>query len=336
VIAELPAPLVPAEVDLRDFSWMPVEIHRLRRSKAWLVCKRRPELAFYMLNLWTAAWHDTPAASLEDDDDMLADLAMCDPAKWAKVREQALRGWVKCADGRLYHPVVADLANSAWAQKQAQRQRTEKARLAREQNRLQHQQQRGTNATTENATASVARYVTEQRLNPTEQTGTDRRGTGDSEEEERVEAGAAVARAEAKRDGIKPTPAGTVCGAMRRAGYPTTNPGDPLLLTLLEQGATEAEFVDSAEAALRSTPAKGWGWILSRVQKRRAEAAAIALAPKPADDRAWRKTDLGIRAMAQQLGVKSRPDESFEAWDRRVFTAWQRAGEPAPQEATTA
>lgn len=172
----LPNPLVPADVDLRDFSWMPIEIHRLRRSKAWLVCKRNPALAFYMINLWTAAWHDTPAGSLEDDDDVLADLAMCDPAKWGKVRDQVLRGWEKASDGRLYHPVVAEKANEAWGQKQAQRQRTEAARLAREQKRLQ--------AMSGKPTGTVAASVTETvtASNGTEQTGqgTDRTGNGDS------------------------------------------------------------------------------------------------------------------------------------------------------------
>ncbi len=172
----LPDPLVPADVDLRDFSWMPIEIHRLRRSKAWLVCKRNPALAFYMINLWTAAWHDTPAGSLEDDDDVLADLAMCDPAKWSKVRDQVLRGWEKASDGRLYHPVVAEKANEAWVQKQAQRQRTEAARLAREQKRLQ--------ALSGKPTGTVAASVTETvtASNGTEQTGQgpDRTGTGDS------------------------------------------------------------------------------------------------------------------------------------------------------------
>jgi hypothetical protein len=178
----LPEPLVPAEVDLRDFSWMPVEIHRLRRSKAWLLCKRKPELAFYMLNLWTASWHDTPAASLEDDDDVLADLAMCDPAKWAKVREQVLRGWVKCADGRLYHQVVADKAKEAWTQKQAQRQRTEAARMAREQKRRQTQQLAQSDAPTDSVATSVTDIATES--NRTEQTGqgTERERNGEGTE----------------------------------------------------------------------------------------------------------------------------------------------------------
>lgn len=130
--AAVPAPLVPAEVSLTDFPFMPLEVNRLRRSKGWLICKRKPELAFYMLNLWTACWHDKPAGSLEDDDDVLADLAMCEPAKWSKVRADVLRGWVKCSDGRLYHPVVCEKVMDAWKAKVAQRERTAKATAARE------------------------------------------------------------------------------------------------------------------------------------------------------------------------------------------------------------
>jgi 5-methylcytosine-specific restriction endonuclease McrA len=115
----LPLPPVPAEVELRDFQFMPLDVARLRRSKAWLVCKRRPELAFYMLNLWTAAWHDTPAGSLEDDDDVLADVAMCPPADWPRVRADVLRGWTKCSDGRLYHNVLCEFVLRAWKKKRS-------------------------------------------------------------------------------------------------------------------------------------------------------------------------------------------------------------------------
>ncbi len=110
-------PLVPAEVDLTDFPFMPIMIARLKQSRAWLACKRKPELAFYMLNLWTASWHARPAASLEDDDDVLSDLAMCAPQAWKKVKGDVLRGWVACSDGRLYHPVVAERALDAWMQR---------------------------------------------------------------------------------------------------------------------------------------------------------------------------------------------------------------------------
>lgn len=125
------APLVPPEVDLTDFSWMPLEIARLKRSKSWLLAKKNPELAFYMINLWTAAWHERPAGSLEDDEDVLIDVAMCKPARWKAVRAQVMRGWVKGEDGRLYHPVVAEKVLESWKAKIAQRSKTAAATAAR-------------------------------------------------------------------------------------------------------------------------------------------------------------------------------------------------------------
>jgi hypothetical protein len=55
--------------------------------------------------LWCAAWHQVPAASLPDNDTELANLAGYGRVvkEWRKVREQALTGFVKCSDGRLYH-----------------------------------------------------------------------------------------------------------------------------------------------------------------------------------------------------------------------------------------
>lgn len=140
------APLVPPEVDLRDFAFMPLEIARLRQSRAWLIAKKNPELAFYMMNLWMAAWHQRPAGSLEDDDEVLLDLSMCKPARWNAVRDQALRGWVKGDDGRLYHPVVAEKVMESWKSKQAQRARTAAATAARhDQRNVQRNVQRNDN-----------------------------------------------------------------------------------------------------------------------------------------------------------------------------------------------
>jgi Protein of unknown function (DUF1376) len=130
-----PLPMVSTEVDLTDFKFMPLEVARLRRSKAWLICKRRPELAFYMLNLWTASWHERPAGSLEDDDDVLADAAMCPPERWAEVKADALRGWVKCSDGRLYHPVVAEKVAESWHGKVLRRWSNECDRIRKENRR---------------------------------------------------------------------------------------------------------------------------------------------------------------------------------------------------------
>lgn len=130
-MSEFPAPLVPPECDLNTFPEMPIEVERLRRSAAWRACKRNPELAFYMMNLWLASWHEVPAGSLEDDDEALADLAMCDDRKWAKVKDSVLRGWVKCSDGRLYHPVVSEKALGALKHKRTQSLRGQAGAAAR-------------------------------------------------------------------------------------------------------------------------------------------------------------------------------------------------------------
>ncbi|MGE0830821.1 MAG: DUF1376 domain-containing protein [Hyphomonadaceae bacterium] len=112
-----PAPLTPADCDLRDFPRMMLDVDRLRKSKTWLIAKRRPEIGFYALNLWMAAWHQCPVASLENDDDVLADAAECPPGKWAKVREDAMRGWKLCSDGRFYHATLAEIALESWIEK---------------------------------------------------------------------------------------------------------------------------------------------------------------------------------------------------------------------------
>ena len=149
---DCPSPLTPANCDLREFPFMPLMVSRLRRSKAWLMAKRRPELGFYMINLWTASWHDFPAASLDDDDDVLADLAMCDVKKWASVRDRVLHGWIKCSDGRLYHPVVAEQAISSWSAKQSYRERLSKAREAKARREPQANEQHHTGASQVNGT----------------------------------------------------------------------------------------------------------------------------------------------------------------------------------------
>lgn len=132
-MTERSCPFTPPDCDLRDFPYMPLMVGRLRRSKAWLMAKRQPEVGFYMINLWTAAWHDFPSGSLENDDDVLADLAMCTPGRWSKVRDTVLHGWVICTDGRLYHSVVAEVVNEAWERRQNYRQRLQKARAAKSQ-----------------------------------------------------------------------------------------------------------------------------------------------------------------------------------------------------------
>jgi len=133
--ADLPMPLVFEDVDLRDFAFMPLDVVRLRDSD--LAAEETPEACWAAVLLWCASWHQVPAGSIPDSDQWQAKQAgyvargKVDKA-WDSVRSGALRNWVKCSDGRLYHPVIAEKAKAAWHEKQSQRARTEAARKARE------------------------------------------------------------------------------------------------------------------------------------------------------------------------------------------------------------
>jgi hypothetical protein len=113
----LPAPLTPEACNLQDFAFMPLDVARLRDSD--MAAYQSPESCWAAVLLWSAAWHQVPAASLPDDDRFLAKAAGYGRVvkEWMNVREGALHGWIKCADGRLYHPVVAEKALESWRAK---------------------------------------------------------------------------------------------------------------------------------------------------------------------------------------------------------------------------
>lgn len=94
------------------------------------------------------------------------------------------------------------------------------------------------------------------------------------------------------------TPAGLACRAMREAGLTQTNPGDPRLLALLEQGATIAELRGVAMDA--AAAGKGWAWALAALQGRRADAAKIALAPDPGAASASKAVESTRKALEAQ------------------------------------
>lgn len=139
---DLPAPLTPPACDLTDFQYMELDVRRLRDSKFAATPNGDAFRAGIML--WCAAWHQIPAASLPDDDVELANLSgygrmPISVKEWKKVRAEALHGFVKCSDGRLYHPVIAEKAIAAFAsknkyayEKYCDRLRKENAKRAKE------------------------------------------------------------------------------------------------------------------------------------------------------------------------------------------------------------
>lgn len=127
----LPKPLTEPGLDLRDFDWMPLQVARLRDSNIVVVASGEAFRAAVLL--WCSAWHQVPAASLPKDERMLASLAGFgrDLKSWKTVSADALHGFIECADGRLYHPVIAEKAIEADGKRRVQRKRTEAATSAR-------------------------------------------------------------------------------------------------------------------------------------------------------------------------------------------------------------
>lgn len=123
-VKELPDPLVQRNVDLKGFKGFMLDVDRLLASE--LVALASPEQLSAAFMLWCRAWKQSPPASLPDDDAILASFSGAG-RKWSKVKDMALRGFVKCSDGRLYHRVLAEEANEAWRRREKYRSRAKTA-----------------------------------------------------------------------------------------------------------------------------------------------------------------------------------------------------------------
>lgn len=128
-MSDFPDPLTPADCDLRGMPYMPLDIVRLFDSDFYVLSNGDEFKAG--VSLWAKAFLQVPAGSLPNDDRLLAHLSGAGPG-WERVKDMALRGWVECSDGRLYHPTVAEKAREAWKARLDRRARTEAARAARQ------------------------------------------------------------------------------------------------------------------------------------------------------------------------------------------------------------
>ena len=115
-MSNLKTPLTPKECDVSNFPFMPLDIDRLLNSETWILGDDSEKVA--SMTLWLKSWSQIPAASIPNNDKMLAHLSGMG-TKWKKVKDHALRGWVDGGDGRLYHHVVAEKALEAWIEKLA-------------------------------------------------------------------------------------------------------------------------------------------------------------------------------------------------------------------------
>lgn len=105
-------------------TWMPLH-GRVFGSRFYSLALRDPRAGLAALKLWWEAWQQCPAGSLPDDDFDLARMADfgSDARGWGKAKVTALHGFVLCADGRLYHPLICAEAMEAWDRRRKERDR---------------------------------------------------------------------------------------------------------------------------------------------------------------------------------------------------------------------
>lgn len=118
-----PSPPVSADLDVRHLDSFMLNVDKLMASELWALATGEEFKA--AVGLWCRAWRQVPAGSLPDNERMLASFADVAPARWRKVREVAMRGFVLCSDGRLYHPLLCADAVRAKAASDAQRKRAQ-------------------------------------------------------------------------------------------------------------------------------------------------------------------------------------------------------------------
>lgn len=142
-------------------------------------------------------------------------------------------------------------------------------------------------------------------------------------------------------NGEKPevTPAARISQAMRKHGV-MSQPGDPRIIALADQGVT-IETIDAAcEEAKQAKPNEriGPAYVAAIVQRWASEAKAIdATGAKPPEQKAngkdaadrWWLTDQGIVRKGRELGMFARGNETYGDFKDRIFTKLREQGATA-------
>lgn len=138
-------PLTTIEHDIAGLDGFMLNTEKLMASELWALATGDEFKA--AMGLWCRAWKQVPAGSLPNDERVLAAFSGAG-AKWPKVRDVALRGFILCSDGRLYHKVLCDDVQRAYASKKERHARTKAATEARNAKRdEQRNEQRDVNVT---------------------------------------------------------------------------------------------------------------------------------------------------------------------------------------------
>lgn len=324
---DLPEPMVPAEVDLRDFATMPMAVQKVRDSR--FVSEVKPEAFRAGFLLWCASWHQVPAGSVPDNDIELAKLAGYGFAvsAWKKLRKEALTNFVLCSDGRLYHREVSARALVAWQSRLEHfyiraKERLRKASKDTKPISFEHWNARrlATGMPMEKVDASPDEDADSAGSGPpipppaaadtdgippenaTKGKGTEKEQNGEGELLEKntppvspqahARGQPAPGRAidpEAVVGDHRPTRAGELCRLMKAEGIPNTNPGHPDLLALIAADVSDDEVRGVCAAALGKGNPFAYALAALTGQRQRAAAVVLHAGPLPATETPYQR-----------------------------------------------
>jgi hypothetical protein len=336
------APLVPAHINLRGFRYMPLDVVRLRDSD--FAAHAGGEGFRCAVLLWCAAWHQKPAGSLPDDDKVLASLVGMgrSPREWRKVRAETLRNWIKCEDGRLYHPVISEKAVEAWTEHLKSRFRSELARLKKAGERAKikpdypnFEEWRTRYESTGDPAWPLHAVPGTDEASPDDLP----RDTGSKGREGK---GRDISVLDTSTRADTPSRAESLARALRQAGFEGCSDGHPELIAAAEAGVSEAGMLDAANG----NAGKSVTYIARRAVGRlrdastsRTQAAGttsvVAFSPDAAAERDWRldleAQIIDVQRQFDPLGAIDEPTRDSRISDLRQRLA---AGWPGRRSAT--
>lgn len=337
-----PEPLVPPEVDLRGYEFMPFYGDILFGSRTYIQASLEAKIALPRI-WWRAYAKEIPASSLPDDDLLLADYAGYGIAlkAWRKVRPQVMRGFVLCSDGRLYHPFVARIAMGAWKSRLADRLRGIKARIGSTQKRLkdarddekahltallQAQEHELSQVHAWSVTASTHRLsqsqIGEDRIGEDIKTPPQRAAEASTKPPPEPEVPAAAGPGDGQSDDQQTaTMRGLIAKTLREEGVKGVTPSHPTVVGWVERGVTVQLLREAIDLARESKPKPELIPILYLVpiveRLGKAPTTGPALNGKPWFIAGWSQ----IVAKGAELGIVQERDEGDAAFRLRVLTA---------------
>lgn len=113
-----PAPLTPPDCDLRAYDWFPFWHKRLLQSAFW--SRASDQACRISVDLWSKAYQQVPAASVPNDDFVLAEwagLGRRNTDGWRSIKSEVMQPWILCSDDRWYHPTLSEVACNAWVER---------------------------------------------------------------------------------------------------------------------------------------------------------------------------------------------------------------------------